>query len=128
MGKKLRKVIPLVAAFAVCAIPAVVLALTAPTSPVEGSGGWTLDMLGTDISRVGQFAIIFGVIVAVIFIVWGGVTYMMAGGNPESEKKAKTRIWNGLIGAAIVLGVGIILSTISALVSGSFFEGGGGGA
>ena len=52
------------------------------------------------------------VILAFIIIIAGGITIMTAGGNEDSLKKGKNIIKNGLIGAAIVLCSGFILSLL----------------
>ena len=46
---------------------------------------------------------------------------MAARGNEEQATSAKTTIWNGVIGAAVVLGVGVILQTLAGLITRSFF-------
>ena len=68
------------------------------------------------IDNIANFLLYVGAVLAVIFIIWGGITYMFAGGNSEKAEKAKTRIWNGIIGALIVLGVGVIINTLTYLV------------
>lgn len=101
-----------------------VLAVPIP-SPCDQVGGcgtvWNLSYIQGLIQTVANFLIIVGVIIAVIFIIWGGITWMAAGGNEERAKAAKTRIKNGIYGAAIVLGVGVILQVIAKLVTASFF-------
>ena len=75
-----------------------------------------LSTLETWIGNIADFFIYIGMFVAVIFIIWGGITYMAAGGDPEKATKAKTRLFNGIVGALIVLGVGLILNTIQYFV------------
>lgn len=103
------------------AVPVLVLALAAPVSPVGGTA-LSLSEIEARIRQVAQFIIIVSVILAVIFIIWGGIAYMTAGGNEERADAAKTRIWNGIIGAAVVLAVGVILQTLAALITRSFFS------
>jgi len=81
----------------------------------------TLANIQTVIETVANFLIVIGVVIAVIFIIWGGLKYMMAKGDPTKAKAAKDSIIHGIIGAAIVLGVGVILSTTAGLVTRSFF-------
>ena len=105
---------------AVLLMPVLVLALATPTPPTAGTPV-TLNEIEVLIRRVAQFLIIVSVIIAVIFIIWGGVMYMAARGNEEQATSAKTTIWNGVIGAAVVLGVGVILQTLAGLITRSFF-------
>ena len=73
------------------------------------------------IITVGNFLIGISIVLAVIFIVWGGITWMTAGSSEDAAGKARDRIKNGIIGAAVVLGVGLIIKTIESLVSQTFF-------
>lgn len=89
-----------------------------PTNQIPGNGV-TLDInvLEKYLENIANFMVTAGVLIAVIFIIWGGIGFMMAGGNSEKAGKAKTRLFNGIIGALIVLGVGLILRTLSHLVT-----------
>ena len=101
-------------------MPVLVFALNTPVPPVGGSA-ITLAEVENRIRQVAQFVIVVSVILAVIFIIWGGITYMTAGGDEAKAGAAKTRIWNGVIGAAVVLAVGVILQTLASLITRSFF-------
>jgi len=111
-------------ALAVIAVlmPVLVLAgtLPVPTPPTTGQA-ITLIEIENLIKRIAQFLIVISVIIAVIFIIWGGVMYMAARGDEDQAKNAKTTIFNGIIGAAVVLGVGVILQTLAGLITRSFF-------
>ena len=73
-------------------MPVLVLAaLPTPTSPV-GGGAVTLTEIRDRITQVAQFLILVGVILAVIFIIWGGITYMFACGDETRATAAKDRI------------------------------------
>ncbi len=101
-----------------------VLALAAlpnPAVPLQG-GAVTLAEIQDRITQIARFLIIIGVVLAVIFIIWGGIAYMFAGGDEEKAGAAKTRIKNGIIGAAVVLAVGVILQTVAGLIARSFFN------
>lgn len=101
-----------------------VLAVPVP-SPCDQVGGcgtvWSLSYIQGLIQTIANFLIIVGVVIAVIFIIWGGITWMSAGGDDAKAKTAKTRIKNGIYGAAIVLGVGVILQVIAKIITASFF-------
>lgn len=116
----IKKVGYAVMMLSVLAMPFFVFALNEPTPPI---GGYAINLeeIKRIIEVVARFLIIVGVIIAVIFIIWGGITYMAAGGDEGKAGTAKTRIINGVIGAAIVLGVGLILQTIAGFVAGTFF-------
>ena len=101
-------------------MPVLVMALTGPTQPLTGTA-ITLSEIEAKIRQIAQFVIVVSVILAVIFIIWGGIAYMTAGGDETKAGAAKTRIWNGVIGAAVVLAVGVILQTLASLITRSFF-------
>ncbi len=81
----------------------------------------TLPEVDSLIGQVAQFLVVVSVILAVIYIVWGGITYMAAGANTTKVAEAQERIKNGIIGAAVVLGVGVIINTVAGLVTRDFF-------
>src|SRR3989344_5668396 len=81
----------------------------------------TFDTLDSIIDQVARFLIVTSTILAVIYIVWGGITYMAAGSNTTKVDEARTRIKNGIIGAAVVLGVGVIINTVAGIVTRDFF-------
>ena len=99
----------------------VLAALPDPTVPLQG-GAVTLAEIEARITQIARFLIIIGVILAVIFIIWGGIMYMFAGGDDTKTTAAKARIMNGIIGAAVILAVGVILQTVAGLIARSFFN------
>ena len=102
-------------------MPVLVLAtLSTPTPPTTGQAV-TLNEIEDLITRIAQFLIVVSIIIAVIFIIWGGIMYMAARGDEDRVSKAKATIFNGIIGAAVVLGVGVILQTLAGLITRSFF-------
>ncbi len=98
---------------------AAVAALPAPGLPVDGQPV-TLSEVQERITQVAQSLIVVSMVVAVIFIVWGAIRWMAAQGG--DAKDAKATIKNGIIGAAIVLAVGVILRSVAGLVTRSFFS------
>jgi hypothetical protein len=100
-----------------------VLVLAQLTDPIIPSSGPipTLDRVEVLLRRIGTFLIMIAIVIAVIVLVWGGITYMTAGGDEAKATAAKTRIWNGIIGAAVVLAVGLILQTLASILTQTFF-------
>ena len=91
-----------------------------PRPQVQGQG-FTLAELARLIAIVGTFFINIGVVLAIIAIVVSGIMYMRAGGNPTEVTKAQTWLKNALIGAFIILGVGLIINTVANVVTRQFF-------
>ncbi len=117
-----RTILTAVAVLAVL-MPVFVLAANLPVpTPPTGGEAIDLDEIEDLVKRIAQFLIVISVIVAVIFIIWGGVMYMAARGDEDRAGKAKETIFNGIIGAAVVLGVGVILQTLAGLITRSFFD------
>lgn len=118
-----KKTILMLAIVVAVLMPVLVLGanLPLPTPPTSGEA-IDLDEIEDLVKRIAQFLIVVSVIVAVIFIIWGGVMYMAARGDEDQAGKAKTTIFNGIIGAAVVLGVGVILQTLAGLITRSFFD------
>lgn len=81
----------------------------------------TLDVLDYIIFRVSTFFISVSGVLALIFIIWAGVTYMYAGEDTTKVQAAQGRLRSGIIGAAIILGVGVIIQTIASVVTLDFF-------
>jgi amino acid transporter len=101
--------------------PSFVMAqLNVPTPPVGGNAV-TLNEVENLIRGLARFLIVISLVVAVVFIIWGGVLWMSARGNEDQTKNAKKTITNGVIGALVVLAVGVILQTLAGLVTRSFF-------
>lgn len=96
--------------------------------PGYGTGGnlppgrpITLDTLDYIIFRVSTFFISVSGVLALIFIIWSGITYMYAGDDTKKVETARARLKSGVIGAAIVFGVGVIIQTIASVVTLDFF-------
>ena len=70
---------------------------------------------------IGNFMIEAGVILGVMVIVYSGVRWMMAGADTKASGDAQAILKSGIIGVAVILGVGLIIKTISSLILGSFF-------
>lgn len=81
----------------------------------------TLPEVDSLIGRIAQFLIVVSVLIAVTMIVWSGITYMSAGSDTTKVAEAQTRLKNAVIGAAVVLGVGVIIQTIAGIVTRDFF-------
>lgn len=70
---------------------------------------------------IANFLIAIGITGAVITIVAAGIMYFGHGFSTNAVTKAKSILWNALIGTLIILGVGVIINTIAAIIAGEFF-------
>jgi len=65
------------------------------------------------VSYLINWAIILAVLVVIITLIIAGIQYLTAGGKPESMTGARKRIYNSLLGLAILVGSYLILATIN---------------
>jgi hypothetical protein len=85
-------------------------------SPLD-PGSWSLT--GSDgiiVAILNWFLIIAGAI-AVIYLIYGGVLYITAGGDAEKATKGRTAVINAVIGVVIILLALVIVSWVNSLVS-----------
>lgn len=112
--------------------------LSVPTTPLSGvaqlptyslpplptGSGYTQGEIQSILIKFANFLIAAGIILGIIAIVVSGIMYFMAGSDTKAEK-AKGWFRNGVIGAFIILAVGVIILTIyNIVVTRSFFGGG----
>jgi hypothetical protein len=61
-------------------------------------------------------------IIAFFFLLWGGISWIIAGGDKEGTDKARKRITSALIGLAIVFSAYALIFIIQALFGVDFFQ------
>ncbi len=124
--KKLQKISKFVIPAAMIILPLLSFGqvVNPPGVVVPPGTGLNLANIQDLITTIANYLIVIGIVIAVIFIVWGGIRYMAAHGNPEQAKAARATLFHGIIGAIIVLAVGVILNTAAALVTRTFFGAG----
>ncbi len=69
------------------------------------------------VGSVAKIAFRIGFILAVIFIIYSGLKFVMARGNPGELEKAKENLKYVLIGTAILLGAEVIARVVKATIS-----------
>lgn len=77
---------------------------------------YTLHNIVDIIGEIRNFVLIVGIIIVLIFLIWGGISYMTAGGDATKIATAKSRIVAAIIGAAVVIGAFAILATIKGIL------------
>jgi hypothetical protein len=117
--EKFKKLSKYVAPVATALMPVLAFAqqLPNPTPPISGKA-ITFGTIMEFVKLAAQYLIIIGVILAVIFIIWGGIIWITAGSS-DRAKTGKTTVMNGIFGAGVVLGVGVILQTLAYVVQNS---------
>lgn len=79
-------------------------------APAPVDNGTSLADLITKVVTVGLY--IVGV-VAVIYLIWGGISYVTAGGDAEKAGKGRTTIVNAIIGIIIIIASLAIYNTVT---------------
>lgn len=104
-------------------LPFVVLAASGLTNPSPTLSGQAITLTEVEnlITGLARFLIVISIVVAVIFIVYGGIRWIFARDSEEGVTAAKAIVLNGIIGALIILGVGVILQSLAGIVTRSFF-------
>ena len=78
--------------------------ITVPDSTINNIGDFYLATCA-----VTQWILVFGLIIGVAFVIWGGIKYVTAGGDSSGETDAKKIIRNALIGVVfLVLAVALV--------------------
>ena len=67
---------------------------------------------------ISQLAVEIGIPIAVIFIIYSGLKLVMAKGNEESIKNAKTGLLWAIVGASILIGAWTIMIVLQSTVEG----------
>ena len=102
------------------ALPVSVLAFTGQTTVAPSAAGVTsISDFYQVIQIAARWLVVFGIIIGAVFIIWGGVQYMIAGGDESGTSSAKGKIYGGLIGIALVLLAYAVVNIV-----GSFFGAG----
>ncbi len=68
------------------------------------------------ISRLVTWVLIFAGALAVIYLVYGGIMYITAGGDAEKATKGRTALINAIIGIVIILLAIVIVNFVMNIV------------
>lgn len=82
--------------------------------PIFGGG------LPSIITTVVNFALVIVGIIAVIYLIYGGITYVTAGGDAERAGKGRVTITNAIIGIVIIIAA---LAIYNAVITGALSGG-----
>ena len=100
--------------------PLSVLAFTGESTTAPSASGISSVADFYDVINIAaRWLVVFGIIIGAVFIIWGGIQYMTAGGDETGTGAAKSKIIGGLIGIALVLLAYAVVNIV-----GSFFGAG----
>jgi hypothetical protein len=60
-----------------------------------------------------QFMVIAGGLAVLIYLIWGALDWIFAGNNPDRMSRAKTKLFDGIFGFAILVLSYVIIKVIS---------------
>ncbi len=70
--------------------------------PTLGGNAIGYDNINNFISNAIQLVFIVGIVLVLVMLIWGGVEWIMSGGDKDAVGKARGKILNALIGLAIL--------------------------
>jgi hypothetical protein len=68
--------------------------------------------INTMVSDVITYALWAVGAIAVVFLIYGGLSFTLSGGDPEKVKKAKSTVFFSLIGLGLAILAGVIVSLV----------------
>lgn len=107
-------------------VPSMVAAQTSQIDDIECPDGFRCGetSVGELFKTVAEWALGIAFILAVVFLIYGGFRYILAGGNEEAAKAGRTAIFNALIGVVIIVLAFIVVQIVYNFVSGNNSGGG----
>ncbi|PJE57992.1 MAG: hypothetical protein COU81_03135 [Candidatus Portnoybacteria bacterium CG10_big_fil_rev_8_21_14_0_10_36_7] len=96
----------------------------ASVTPPNKTGGNISDINGIyrSFANIMNWIFSFAIIIAVILIIGGGLSYMTNAGDEKKGSAAKQKIIYGFVGVAIVLGAWIIVRVIANYLGVSIYQ------
>ena len=90
-------------------------AITNPALNPEFGEGRGDSALGLLIARLYRTAVIVGALALLLYIAWGGLNWITAGGDKGKTEQARNQITNGIIGMAVLVASTAIAAFLSQL-------------
>lgn len=84
-------------------IPKAYAVIENPAVPAYGQGNGN-QTLGLFIANLWRTIIVLGALALIVFLVWGGLSWVIAGGDKQKIEAAQARITQGIIGMAVLAG------------------------
>ena len=71
------------------------------------------------IKTVLNTALFVAFVAALVYLIWGGINWIMSGGDKEGTTKAKEKVTSALIGLAVVLGSWVLINIVTTFFLGT---------
>lgn len=93
--------------------PSALAAITNPALKGDlGNSGDPASVFGRYIGTFWGLAYVIGALIFILYFIWGGVEWIMGGGNEERITNAKNKISNGILGLALLAGSWALIKAI----------------
>lgn len=83
-------------------------------TPVRPAPNAQLDLLGLAVLIL-NFLILIAAILAIFYLIWAGIRYITAGVDDEQAKKARSAIYNAVIGIVVIILSYVIIQYVAIL-------------
>jgi len=115
--KKITATISATAATLIAATPAFAqgINLCGNVSAGQKVCNLTSNTFGTAIGSIITTLMIIAVIIAVFFLVWGGIKWIMSGGDKAKVESARNTIIGGIVGLVLVFLAYFIISVVAGI-------------
>lgn len=118
----IKKMLTILTTLGAVAIPSVTLAITngwmTPNTPAGLNSASDLNQI---ILNITNWVLGFVTILAVLFLIWGGLQYLTAAGNEEQVEKAKNTITYALLGLVVAaVAYAAVIVVVKAFINGTF--------
>lgn len=80
-----------------------------------GNINYPIGFLGAFIPKLINLGFIIAVIIFVFVLLWGGISWMTAGGDKQKIEDARGKVTSGIIGLFVVFFVFVIISVVEIL-------------
>ena len=78
------------------------------------------------LENIPQFVVsilfVIGIVVAIAFFIYGGIKWILSGGDKTAVESARNHIVSAVVGLVIVIAAFFILSTVIQLITGNAFD------
>lgn len=79
--------------------------------------------IGTILQQVISILLFVSFMIALVFLIIGGIRWIMSGGDKEGTQKAKDTVTSALVGLAVVLGAWILINIVIQFFTGQGLAG-----
>lgn len=117
----IKKILTILTTLGAVAIPSVTLAITNGFLVPNQPAGITNADLNQIILNITNWVLGFVTILAVLFLIWGGLQYLTAAGNEEQVEKAKNTITYALLGLVVAaIAYAAVIVVVQTFIKGTF--------